>query len=184
MGSRNTRKAIVLDTSAFIAGFNPSTLNEKLFSVPEVGEELAAGTLSKLRFSSAADGGTLKILEPEPRYVEMVKQASKEIGDLLSLSEADMRVLALAMQLKHEGWTPTVVTDDYSMQNVAEKIGVHFTPLITFGIRYYLHWTLYCPACRREYPPDYKHQKCEICGTRLKRKPRTKTLIKNHHKPE
>jgi rRNA maturation endonuclease Nob1 len=36
-------RAIVLDTSAFIAGFDPLTVPEKQYTVPEVRRELAAG---------------------------------------------------------------------------------------------------------------------------------------------
>jgi len=172
MGSR---KIIVLDTSAFVAGFNPSAVNYDFYSVPEVERELIKVGLQKVRFQAAVEAGKLKVQAPYTHHVEAVKKASKETGDILYLSEADILVLALASQLKDEGHTPTVATDDYSMQNVATKIGVNFTSLATFGIRYHLQWLIYCPACRRKYPSDYKHKYCEICGTRLKRKPQTKS---------
>jgi UPF0271 protein len=171
------RRTIVLDTSAFIAGFDPSAVNDDLYSVPAVREELSRRSLSKLRFDAAVDGGRLKVQEPSSHYLNMVKKSSKEVGDMRFLSEADMQILALTMQLKENGYKPTIVTDDYSIQNVAIKIKVDFASLATFGIRSYLHWQLYCPACRRRYPADYKFDKCEICGTRLKRKPLNKRPV-------
>ena len=105
-------------------------------------------------------------------------QQSKRTGDFKYLSQADIEVLALALQLKSLGENPTVVTDDYSMQNVANKLGIEFSPLTTFGIKYRFKWILYCPACRKKYPPDYKPKKCEICGTELKRKPLGKKRVK------
>lgn len=39
------------------------------------------------------------------------------------LSKADLQVLALAMELKRRGLRPLIVTDDYSIQNVTNKIG-------------------------------------------------------------
>ncbi|HEX69286.1 MAG TPA: hypothetical protein ENG10_03210, partial [Candidatus Bathyarchaeota archaeon] len=56
-------------------------------------------------------------------------QQSKRTGDFKYLSQADIEVLALALQLKNSGENPTVVTDDYSMQNVANKLGIEFSPL-------------------------------------------------------
>jgi len=171
MGSRRT---LVLDTSAFIAGFNSSAVDCDLYSVPEVELELTRDDLLKVRFQAAVESGKLRILTPDARYLGAVREASKEMGDTRYLSEADMHVIALAAQLKDEERSPTIVTDDYSIQNMATKIGVNFTSLATFGIRYQLQWLLYCPGCRRKYPSDYKQRDCEICGTRLKRKPQTK----------
>jgi len=87
-------------------------------------------------------------------------------------------VLALALELKSYGENPLIVTDDYSIQNVANQLGLEFAPLMTFGIRYRLDWTIYCPACHREYPADYKPKTCKACGTELKRKPLRKTLLR------
>lgn len=173
----NRLKAIVLDTSAFIAGFDPAAVDDDLYSVPTVRQELAEGSLPRLRFE-AAEGARLRVREPSSHHLDMVKESSKEIGDMLFLSEADLQILALALELKASGHAPTIVTDDYSIQNVAKKIGVDFTPLATYGIRYYLHWLLYCPACRKKYPSDYRSGTCEVCGTRLKRKPLKKTPVK------
>jgi len=175
MGSRRT---LVLDTSAFIAGFTPSSVDCDAYSVPEVERELAKDNILKLRFQASVDSGKLRILQPEARYMKAVEEASKEMGDVRYLSEADLHVIALAAQLKGGGRSPIIVTDDYSIQNVATKIGANFAPLATFGIRLQLQWQLYCPGCRRKYPSDYKHKECEVCGTRLKRKPQSKKPVK------
>jgi len=172
------RKIIILDTSAFIAGFNPFVVDDELYSVPAVGEELANGSLPKLRFNTAIERGKLRVLEPDPSYLNMVKEFSREVGDINFLSDADMKILALATQLKENRHTAIIITDDYSIQNVARRIKIDFAPLMTLGIRFYLHWLLYCPACHKKYPPDYRFHLCEICGTRLKRKPLRKRRIK------
>jgi UPF0271 protein len=83
-----------------------------------------------------------------------------------------MQILALALELKAAGYNPQVVTDDYSIQNVATQMGIEFASLATFGIRRLLEWIRYCPACHREYPANYSSTKCTACGTDLKRKPR------------
>lgn len=171
------QRVIVLDTSAFIAGFEPLSIQDPQYSVPEVKEELASNSLPWTRFNAAVENGKLTVKAPRAEYVEEVRASSKTVGDLLFLSEADKQVLALALELKGVGYKPQIVTDDYSMQNVANQLDMGFAPLMTFGIRYRFRWTLYCPACYRRYPADYQSKHCEICGTELKRKPIGKTPV-------
>jgi UPF0271 protein len=170
-------KVIVLDTSAFIAGFDPLTVPEKQYTVPEVKNELIVDSMNVMRFNAAVESGKLKVKSPKSSALDEVQEASKEVGDMRYLSEADMQVLALALELKGSGYSPLIVTDDYSIQNVTNKIGVEFTSLMTFGIKFRFKWILYCPACYRKYPPDYKSKVCEVCGTELKRKPKKKTRL-------
>jgi len=178
MVKKKERKAIILDTSAFIAGFDPFSVEDEQYSVPMVRKELSEGSLQSLRFDTAVQRGRLKVLEPDPSFMRKAKELSKEAGDTRFLSEADLQILALAMQLKESGFNSVIITDDYSIQNVAEKMGVNFASLATLGIRFYLDWLLYCPACHRKYPPDYRFKQCEVCGTALKRKPLRKTRIR------
>jgi len=114
---------------------------------------------------------------PRNSFLQEVNEASRKVGDVRYLSEADLQVLALALELKRAGFHPFIVTDDYSIQNVANQIGVNFTSLVTYGIRFRFNWILYCPACYRKYPSDYKFKSCEVCGTKLKRKPLRKTPL-------
>ena len=170
-------RVLVLDTSAFIGGFDPLTVPEELFTVPEVRNELIVDSMSWMRFNAAIERGKLAIKYPTKSILCEVNDASKKVGDIRYLSEADLQVLALALELKNEGLTPLIVTDDYSIQNVANKIGIDFTSLMTFGIKYRFKWVIYCPGCYHKYPPDYKFKTCEICGTELKRKPKKKTRL-------
>lgn len=167
----------MLDTSAFIAGFEPLSIQDVQYSVPEVKHELITNSLPWTRFNAAVENGKLKVKTPRSGYVKRIKESSKALGDLLFLSKADQQILALALELKDMGYSPQIVTDDYSIQNVANKVGIEFAPLMTFGIRYRFRWTLYCPACHRKYPADYRSNRCEICGTELKRKPVGKTPV-------
>jgi UPF0271 protein len=170
-------KVFVLDTSAFIGGFDPLTAQEEQYTVPEVRNELVADSMNVVRFNAAIESGKLTIRSPESSVLDEVKEASRKVGDIRYLSEADLQVLALALELKGNGLAPLIVTDDYSIQNVANKIGIDFTSLITFGIKVRIKWTLYCPGCYRKYLPDYKYETCEVCGTEIKRKPKKKTRL-------
>jgi UPF0271 protein len=128
--------------------------------------------MSWVRFKAAVENGKVKIKAPSEEYWNKVKASAKKVGDAFFLSETDLQLLALASELKSEGYTPQIVTDDYSIQNVATQLGIEFLSLATFGIKRLLEWIRYCPACHRQYPADYKETTCEVCGTELKRKPR------------
>jgi UPF0271 protein len=168
---------VVLDTCAFIAGFDPFSVDEEQYSVPIVKNELFSNSLAWVRFNTAVERGKLKVRTPSASFLDRIKEASKTVGDVLFLSDVDVQVLALALELKSKGYNPLIVTDDYSIQNVANQIGLKFAPLMTFGIRFRLYWVLYCPACHRKYPSDCKLKFCEVCGTQLKRKPLRKTPL-------
>ncbi len=171
------RRVIVLDTSAFIAGFDPLTVPEKQYTVPEVKKELIAGSMPWMRFNAAIENRKVMIVKPKDSVFQKILEESKKVGDMRYLSEADLQILALALELKGRGLSPLIITDDYSIQNVANKIDVEFTSLLTFGIKFRFKWILYCPACYHKYPPDYKFNICEVCGTTLKRKPKKKTRL-------
>ena len=171
-------KALILDASAFIAGFDPLSVAEEQYSVPGVRRELVSNSLPWVRFKTAVEGGRLKVEAPTSRSLGIVKEASRTVGDARLLSDADLQVLALALELKDEGYDPHIVTDDYSIQNVADQLGIDFAPLMTFGIRFRLEWILYCPACHRKYPADYRFKSCEVCGTELRRKPLKKKAVR------
>lgn len=172
------RKALVLDTSAFIAGFDPASVNEEVYTVPEVGSELISESPPKLRFIACVESGKLKVISPEPKYINFVKSISEKIGDVITLSETDIQVLALAAQLKNSKYDVIIVTDDYSMQNTAEKIGLSYIPLSNLGIRYQFYWVIRCPACKKKYPPNRKEMICDNCGAELERRPGRKVSVK------
>jgi len=165
------KKAIILDTSAFIAGFDPFSINEEQYTVPMVKDEISENSMACLKFKIAEESGKLVVKIPDEDFLKKVKESATSVGDAFFLSEPDTQVLALALELKTQGYAPLVATDDYSIQNVANRLGMKFVSLVTFGIRRQLQWIRYCPACRRKYPADYKSRTCEVCGTQLKRKP-------------
>jgi UPF0271 protein len=162
---------MILDTSAFIGGLDPFTIREEQIAPPMVEEEVKRDAMTLLRFRTAVESGRLKIFAPSQESLSKVKTCATSLGDSFFLSETDMQVLGLALEINARGDKPTIVTDDYSIQNVATKLGVSFVSMATFGIKRVLIWIRYCPACHRTYPANYKTSDCPICGTQLKRKP-------------
>ena len=158
---------LVLDTSAFIMGFNPTGKSEA-YSVRAVEEELASGTMPQLRFRMFSEKGNLVVRPPSPRAQSMIEDVSSRAGEKGYLSRADREVLALALDLRMEGQEPVVVSDDYAVQNLADHLGISHSSLANFGIVHRFRWVMYCPACHRRYDPPEK--KCRVCGTDLRRK--------------
>jgi len=176
--AKSGKRVIVLDTSAFVAGFDPFSVSEEQYTIPMVKEELIRSSMAWVRFKIAIDSGKVKLKKPSTPFLDKVKTSAGIIGNTFFLSETDLQILALALELKMRGYSPLIATDDYSIQNVANQMSIEFAPLATFGIRFHQQWIRYCPACHRRYSANYKSRKCEVCGTELKRKPLRKKLLK------
>jgi UPF0271 protein len=171
IASLRGKRAIVLDTSAFVAGFDPFSVSEEQYTVPAVKDEMARKSISSFKFETAEESGKIRVEEPNEHFLDTAKKTASQVGDTFFLSDVDLQVLALAFQLKACGYLPLIATDDYSIQNVAKQANIEFASLVTFGIRRRLEWLRYCPACHKTYSAGFKSSSCDICGTLLKRKP-------------
>jgi UPF0271 protein len=144
---------VVLDTSAIIY-LNDFRMFEKIFTVKEVIEEVK-DKISTVKLS----GLNPKIIEPSTKAVEDVKKAARETGDLEGLSQTDLKVLALAKEKNL-----TIISDDRSIQNVAEKLGISYISVFVKKITKLIIWKKFCKNCREYYE---KGNSCKICGGKL-----------------
>ncbi len=152
-------KRIVLDASAIINGIPMLIVDGLYITSPSVIDEVQ----SKRGRKTLQKGIDLDLIEqrmPKAEFIEKIREAAEQTKD--ALSEADIEVLALALEFEAE-----IATDDYGIQNIAEKLGLKIIPVGEAGIRKVLHWQYYCPACKRKYEMPGL---CGVCGTRLKRK--------------
>lgn len=176
-------RVLVLDASALIMGLDPLGLEYETYSVPEVAAELREQTSPSYRFAMSISLRKLQIRSPTKLSLKEVLGKATKLGDQIALSPADVNVLALALDLHKDGMSPIVVSDDYALQNVAEEFGLSYQSLATLGIREKFDWVRYCPACFRRYSGEL--QICQVCGTKLKRKPLRKRTIRKsrviHH---
>ncbi len=147
----------VLDTSAFIHEY---TTDESVVSVPEVHDELDGETA--LRFD-AMEGSGMTIHVPAPEAVTNVERAARGSGDLAELSGTDVRLIATALELH-----ATLVTDDYAMQNVAERLDLAVEAIAREGITEEREWRFQCVGCGRTF--DENRERCPVCGSDLTRK--------------
>ena len=147
----------VLDSSAFI---NEYHTDERIATIPLVREELEDE--SAYRFD-AMEGSGMHLHIPDGETVERIERAARETGDYDELSRTDIRLIAAAFELDGH-----LVTDDYAMQNVAEKLEVPVEVIDQDGITEQREWTFQCQGCGREF--DENHDRCPICGSELSRK--------------
>jgi len=169
--SGREEETLVLDTSAFIAGYGVPGSSEALYTVPAVKEEVREGGLHRIRLENAVLSGKLAIIEPSGEYVDKVQRVLEDMGETRILSEADIQILSLGLQLKDEGRNTVIVSDDYAVQNVADRLGLGYKGLVTQGIKKRYKWITYCPGCRRTFQDPPGDEVCTVCGTKLKRRP-------------
>ena len=97
----------------------------------------------------------------------MIKDISKETGDIGRLSSADIEILALAVDInKDVNKEATILTDDYSIQNVAHTLDIKFQNVSQKRITKKFKWVCRCPGCGKTFSESIKI--CPICGTTTK----------------
>jgi UPF0271 protein len=145
-------KAFILDTSAFIHGLR---LRGELITVPEVVEELK-DQRSRTNFELSG----CRVEEAREEYIREVIKFIKDLGET-ELSRTDINLLAKA--LEHKG---ILVSDDYSIQNVATSIGIEISPIIRGKIKEVIRWERKCSGCGRKVEGEV----CPYCGSEVRRK--------------
>lgn len=150
-------KTYLLDASAFIYGMIPEG---EIMTPPRVYEEVK-DEQSKLKLDMLQG---LIVKEPSEPSVESVKAAAAATGDDKRISVPDRDLLALAVEEKAAGKDVNILTDDYSVQNVARKLGISTTPLRQKRIKYKVVWEKRCMGCNRTYKEG---EVCEVCGSPL-----------------
>jgi len=121
----------------------------------------------------------MNIPEYENQDFSKIEQFAKRSGDLKSLSMNDQGILALCLYLersykKQYNNCPklTLITDDYSIQNVARLLEISTQSFKYKGIKKYIQWEIYCKTCFKIYNPSMFGKECFVCGDIIKRRPR------------
>lgn len=167
-----SKKVFVLDASGIIGGFLSGKYSN--YTTSQVVTEIK-DIKSELSLQAALENKQITIKEPSTRDIGEVEEVITRSGDLLRLSDVDKGVIALAVKLKRDDLSPTVVTDDYSIQNVLKIMEIPFRSVLTRGIEDVVGWIKFCKGCKKTYPSNYTGTDCEICGSPISRK-RTKKV--------
>ena len=133
----------VLDSSAFYAGI-PFSSNEPCFITSLVFNEIEHIKKDHDAVQILIETKRLTISEPEQRFTITVNEAAKKSGDFPNLTQEDISIIALSLQLDAE-----LLTDDFAVSNVAKNLSIKVIPVMTNGINDVITWTYYCPACNK-----------------------------------
>ncbi len=148
-------RMLVLDSSA-------------LFSMEELPEEESVcppGVVKELRrFNDRRPdlwGALLRVSECTAASEAKVKEAATRTGDIGRLSPVDITVVALALDVNG-----TVLSDDYSIQNVCRAMGVPYRPVGMNGITKKERWNYRCTGCGKWFKEQMRE--CPICGSPMR----------------
>uniref|UniRef100_A0A7C4BDZ3 Endoribonuclease Nob1 n=1 Tax=Ignisphaera aggregans TaxID=334771 RepID=A0A7C4BDZ3_9CREN len=132
-GSPHKKKALVLDTAAFLAALQLLMYGIELYTPRSVVEEVKDFE-SVQRFQLSESIGRVKIEDPKHSFVSKAVEVARRHGVLERLSKTDLDVLALALQLSYQGYDVVVLTDDYVLQKILIELGLGFRPVKTRGV--------------------------------------------------
>ena len=158
MSDLENPKGLVLDSSALFYGKDFPEDYDLIISPGVVRELTKHGMGQRLELLLAT---RLKVLSPSKRSLTRVIGESERTGDARRLSSTDKEILALAMELDYD-----LVTDDYSLQNLASALGIPFRALDQKGISEIVKWETKCVGCGKRLPPGT--EECDICGSGTK----------------
>ncbi len=160
-------RVYVLDTGALLSTWTWKNPDSDFVTVPAVLSELH-NRPSQRRAETLISAGRLREEVPESLHVAKVKETAHSTGDLHSLSDNDIQLLALALSKKESGFTVVIVSSDMSLLNTASFMGL---TVVDLGSRmsHQVTWGLRCPACGHAENRAGDELECPVCGTAMRR---------------
>lgn len=149
------QKSFILDSSFFLSGFQPPY--GEFYTTPQVIDELGA----ERKEIQVANAAGLRIVSPGSDALDRAKETAVRSGDIGRLSETDIGLVALTLELGG-----VLLTDDYSMQNVARILGMEYRSVALDGIKRVEKWYFRCRYCGKYH--EEKYPDCPVCGGPLK----------------
>lgn len=159
--------AYVLDSTAFYAGI-PYQGSGRYFTTYLVLEEVKHHSVGSSLIHSR-----VQVTEPSPDSMTRVKATASKTGDIGALSQTDLSLLALALDLSQADGGVHLVSDDFAVRNVAEILSIPLAQTSLKGGEWKnITWKIYCRGCGKQYT-NPKLTVCPVCGTQLVRKAAT-----------
>ncbi len=156
--------AYVLDSTAFYAGI-PYQGSGRYFTTYLVLQEVKHHNVG-----SSLIHTRVQVTEPSPESVDKVRSTAIKTGDIGALSQTDVSLLALGLDLKNGEGGVSLVSDDFAVRNVAEVLSIPLAPTAMKGGEWKnITWKIYCRGCGKSYT-NPKLTVCPVCGTKLERK--------------
>lgn len=151
-----------LDAGAFYTGVVFMSSAGRYYTTQAVFDEVKHIKKSHGAIEALLESNTLQIVNSDRKSIDKVVAAAMRTGDYQKLSEADISIVALALQLEI-----VLVTNDYAVANVATTLKIPVKSVASKGISHTRRWIAYCSACGRAFGPNAKE--CRLCGNRLRR---------------
>jgi UPF0271 protein len=163
LDSQDSAFKYALDAGAFYTGFVFLSSAYRYCTTQAVLDEVKHIKRSHGAIEALLESNNLQILNLDTKSIKKVVAAARRTGDYTKLSEADISIIALALQLEI-----VLVTDDFAVANVATTLKIPVKSVASKGITHTRKWIAYCSACSRAFGPNAKE--CRLCGNRLRRK--------------
>ena len=156
--------AYVLDSTAFYAGI-PYQGNGRYYTTYLVLEEVKHHNVGSSLIHSR-----VQVTEPSTESLSRVRTTAAKTGDIGALSQTDISLLALGLDLMRTDGGVNLVSDDFAVRNMAEVLNIHLAPTSMKGGEWRnITWKIYCRGCGKTYT-NPKLTICPVCGTKLLRK--------------
>jgi endoribonuclease Nob1 len=162
LDSQHSPSRYALDAGAFYTGLVFLSSGYHYCTTQAVFDEVKHIKRAHGAIEALLESNTLQILNSDRKSMDKVVAAAMRTGDYQKLSEADISIVALALQLES-----VLVTNDYAVANVATTLKISVKSVASKGISHTRKWITYCSACGRAFGPNAKE--CRLCGNRLRR---------------
>ena len=118
---------------------------------------------------NALKNGLIRLEEAPPKAIAEIRALASEKG-FSKLSEADVSLLALALELKQRKESFVLLTDDYSVQNFCKLLKIGFDSVIRGKIEKTISFKKRCTGCSKEFPGTFSKRVCPDCGSPIRSK--------------
>jgi UPF0271 protein len=163
LDSQDSHFEYALDAGAFYTGLVFLSSAYQYWTTQAIFDEVKHIKRSHGAIEALLESNTLQVLNSDRKNIDKVVAAARRTGDYQKLSEADISIIALALQLGI-----VLVTDDFAVANLATTLKIPVKSVASKGITHTRRWIAYCSACGRAFGPNAKE--CRLCGNRLRRK--------------
>ncbi|MFX0020865.1 MAG: NOB1 family endonuclease [Candidatus Hermodarchaeota archaeon] len=169
----------IFDTNIFLTGIDFNLIEGVIYTTHSIIEEVNQWKYKEKnrnilnKINAAIETRKLKIKVPKDKFLKKIKEISKITGDFNALSDADKELLAISLELlEKRGESMRVYSNDYSIENVCSELEIPYSPLFKNGIESKIIWEIFCPHCDKIYSAEDLNKICEICGKKLRRRPK------------
>jgi len=161
------KKIYIIDTSAILSGKPLSFNNAQLITTTNIEKEINPGGKDYNNFIYLRENFLIFKL-PSKDSINQIINIIKKTGDIDRLSYIDIEILAIALDENKQKDTEVVIlTDDYSIQNVATYLKIKFKSINQDVITKKLKWISRCRGCGRKFKDSMSI--CPICGSDIKK---------------